>query len=193
MAPVAVDDSYLDDPAAFIEALSTKGSKAIAAYLKREGLITRAEAEEIAQKSARGAVAAAKKSIQQDTRLLSSHPELNDESTPMYKLTGEIYRDMVRDDPSMKDSPAALNLAARTAKAELKSKEKAADPGDDDETKRLDRIKAQSGDRGRRSSAAFQGDDDAAPDSETLRMLKTMGVKPEDFKAEKKRIKELGA
>lgn len=190
-------DEDLDDPATFVEALSTKGPKAIAAYLKREGYITKAEAEDLATKSSRAAVAVARQSLTQDAELVGAYPELRDEKSELFKLTGEIYRDMVKGDPKMKDSPAALKSAARSAKAELalaaKDKAPAKNEDDDDaETRRQDRIAAQSGSRGRRSSATFEEDDEDTMGPETKTLLKAFaryGVTDENFKAEKKRLK----
>jgi hypothetical protein len=192
-------DEDLDDPAAFVEALSTKGPKAIAQYLKKAGYITRDEAEELATKSSRAAVAVARASLTQDAELVGQYPELKDEKSELFKATGEIYRHMVKRDPKMKDSPAALMQAAETAKlrAELKAakegKASVKPDGDDAETRRQERIDAQSGSRGRRSSAAFDGDEDddtMGPETKTLlKAFSRYGVTEENFKAEKKRLK----
>lgn len=142
------DDEVKDDTTdKFIDDLSKSG---IAALVRR-GVLTKKAAREIIEKEARKIarevaqeeVGAASKRLTTDAKLVQQFPDLQDKESEHFQRTGAIYREMVADDPALKNSPGALFLAARTAKAELAAEGKGRSAGDRDAT-----IRAQAGDRG---------------------------------------------
>jgi hypothetical protein len=95
----------------FIEELSNHGLKA----LRKRGLVTMRDVEKLVQ----SALAEERKRMMADMELVRKYPELTDESSPVFARAREVYREMVERDPSLKNSPVALELAAKVAKAEL--------------------------------------------------------------------------
>lgn len=147
-----IDD---DSPDKFVEDLSEKGLEA----LVKRGVLTRREARELirqeAQQIAREMIEAETRKLQTDAEIARQFPELQDESSDLFKRTAKIFKEMVAEDESLKRSPKALLLAARTAKAELA----AAGKGSASEEERLRRIARQGGGDHARG-AAFDADDD---------------------------------
>ena len=193
--PAASDDEDYSDPAKFVDALSTKGPRAIASWLKKEGYITAAEAKDVAEKTARQAVAIARRSMEQNAELVGKHPELGDEASPLFKETQKVYQEMVKRDPELKKSSAALIVAADLAAANIKLRDSAkrkpaaAEEDDEAESERTRRIRLQAGDRSRRSGTAFEdeGDDSVSDTQRTI--AERLGLKVEDYKAERKKLR----
>lgn len=143
-----------DTPDKQFEEFSAKGVEA----LVKRGLLTkkaareiiRKEAEKIARSVVGETVTRLSKQQAEDGKLARDYPELSDEKSPLFARTRDIYREMVADDAGLKNSPAALRLAARTAKAEL----------DASERDRRGRI-ARQGEQGSRNGGGMDsGDDD---------------------------------
>lgn len=191
----AKEEDDFSDPAKFVDALSTKGPKTIAAYLKKEGYITAAEAEKLSEKTAKQAVAVARRSMEQNAELVGKHPELNDESSPLFKETQKIYGEMVKRDPELKKSNAALITAADLAAALIKLRDGAgrrkpgADDEDDTESERTRRIRQQSGDRSRRSAAAFDDTDDDSMTESQRTIAERLGLSADAYKDERKKLR----
>ena len=126
--------------------------------------------------------------------LVTKFPELQDAESELFKATGKIYREMVEADPGLKRSPAALGIAAKQAKLTLDLAKKAA-LGDDNlaESRRLQRIAAQAGDRGARAGATdFEGGDDDAIGPEAQRIIAQLarfGVTEKGFVEERRKMR----
>jgi hypothetical protein len=192
--PDEVDDEDDEQPLdKFIEDLTTKGKAA----LKKHGFLTRREARELAdrraEKIARQIVGEERSKLSADAELAREFPDLQDPKSDLFKRTAEIYKSETDADPSLKKSTRTLMLAARQAKLELAAKnvgKRRSDPEDegddyedvdDAEQERLDRVRAQSGDRGRRRSAGFDnGNDELDPMQKQI--CKAMGISEEAYK-----------
>jgi hypothetical protein len=190
--PDEVDDEDDEQPLdKFIEDLTTKGKAA----LKKHGFVTKREAREMADrraaKIARQIVDEERSKLSADAELAREFPDLQDRDSDLFKRTAEIYQKETEADPSLKKSNRTLMLAARQAKLELAVKnagKRRSDSEDDDdedvddaEQERLDRVRAQSGDRGRRRSAGFENGNDHLTPAEK-QACKVFGISEEAYK-----------
>lgn len=153
-----------NNPEALTDELGTQGLEA----LRKRGVITRKELKAILSKSAeqqRKAIEKAARDLDQridsnidrrtkamakDAALLEQYPELKDAKSDFTVRAGEIFKEIMADDPDMA-KPAALRMAARLTRAELGG-----------ESARQRRIQAQSGEYGRRGGSD-PSDDDLSP------------------------------
>jgi hypothetical protein len=176
------DDEDEISPEKLVDELSTKGLKA----LRDRGFVTKKEmaaemrrvATEVAEKAADRRVTQERGKMTADAEIAREFPELQDAGSELFKRTSEIFRAEVQADPTLAKSPGALRMAARQAKSELNATER----------KRVERVAAQSGDRGRSISVGFEDDNplDISRDDEDY--IKRMGIKPEAFLASKKAL-----
>ena len=157
--PEAEETIIEDGTDATVDAFSARG---IGALVER-GLMTKKAAKAMFAKESQKlldeieGMKRARKGDLADAEMVSKYPELNDDKSPLFERTRQIFQEQVEADPSLKRSSGALMMAARVAKAELKSEGKA-EAADSNEADRLSRIKGQSGGNGRR--AAESDDDD---------------------------------
>jgi hypothetical protein len=124
-------------------------------------------------------IGATRAQIASESAVLSKYPDLADNNSPLFAKTAEIYNQL-RQDPDMARSSRLMEIAARTASAELakggdtRSKRRGApepeDQVDDDfegeespEEARAARIARQSGDRGRRESRSDNAPEELSP------------------------------
>lgn len=96
---------------AFIDELSTQGLKA----LRKRGFLTADEARRMIEE----AVARERARMMSDAELIRKYPELTDESSPVFQRAKELYRELIKREPALENSPVALDIAARLAKAEV--------------------------------------------------------------------------
>jgi hypothetical protein len=184
-APKADDEDDPDDtPEKFVDDLSASGVRA----LEKRGVLTKKAAreliKEIATEVAESIVGKRAAGMMSDAKLLRDYPDLEKEGSELHKATGVIYRELIANDPALKNSPGTLAMAARLAKAEMKKPDE-----DEAETKRLERVRAQQGDRGRRTSSQFD-DDDAVGLTETQKSIAaSFGVDEKEVIAEKKKLR----
>lgn len=183
-----------EDAATFVDDLSAKGIKA----LEKRGVLTKKAAtkliEDIATKVSREIVGKARNSMTADAKLVSQYPELQDDKSELFKETRRIFNENCADDPSLKKSQGALMMAAKQAKLELQIKNgKPAGGGkseEDLEQERIQRVRGQQGDRGRRGAAEFteEDDDTIGPEARTmLNQFARYGVTDDDYKKEVKK------
>ena len=151
--PELIED---DNPDRFVEDLSNEG----VAALKKRGLLTREEAMELAAKVAEKKISEATKRLETDAKIIREFPELQDEKSPLFQKTAEIFREMVAQDDTLKRSPNAMMLAARAARAELGS---ATQPAPES---REERIARQAGGRGVPAGSRQTEDDDGLTDTQ---------------------------
>lgn len=180
------DDEEDDDADKVVEDFSAKGIRA----LTKRGLITAKQAKELiakeAAKIAREIVGTEAAKLRQDADLVQKYPELSDKDSDLFKRTAEVFKEMVADDPSLKKSPKALMMAARTAKAELRATQ---GRGEED---RLEKVRRQSGERGSRGRSMADGDDDDSIGPQTravLSELASYGVTEEGFKKQRQSVR----
>lgn len=189
-----VDEAIFNDPDKWADAIS-KGPAAIKAFVKTMGLITGAEAADIAAKVARRTVDIERQKITSDNIVLRDFKELADPTSDLFKATAVVLKQLVAMDPNARKSPATLYAAAKAAKAELDAKKPArraaADADDDDD--RYDRPE-QEDDRRRRSDAqdgTRNKGRDAVDDMDMLgpeakEVIRAMGITQEEFSASAK-------
>ena len=185
--PAEPDTDEEDTAEKFVDDIAAKGVKA----LLQRGMLTKKEALAMIQKHsarvAREAVAAATRGIKADAALLKEFPELENEKSELWQKTGEYYREMVREEPRLKNSPKALALAAKAAKADLK-------PGrNGDEEARRDRVRRSQGDLGDRGRSDIENDGDEDLSPMQLEFLRGMKVSPDDFRAERTKLRRVAS
>lgn len=93
-----------------VDALTSGDHELIARGFREMGFVSE---EEVDQR-----IGATRAQITQEAKLLRDYPELEDDKSALWERTGTIYQDLARD-PALKGSPRLIELAARTAKAEL--------------------------------------------------------------------------
>ncbi len=191
-----------EKPEKLIDELSTDG----VAALKKRGIITADTLQEVleeAEQRTDARISAARADAEFGMKLAQDYPEIAKDServdrgerpqSELFKRTGELYREAVAIDPSLKGSKGLLLLVAKQAKGELDAKAKPAAKEkaqvDDDEalphtarrdrSERRDRIDAQRPERGRGSE---ESSGDPGFDRDQLAVMKHLGVKPEAFR-----------
>ena len=139
-----------------VDALTTGDHTAIAKAMREMGFVSKHEVQ--------AEIAATRSQITAESQLLNKYPDLADDQSEFFKLTGTIYNELASD-PAMAKSGKLVEVAARMAKGELggsTSRRTPAplsddDPDEDPEEDRARRVSRQSGDRGRHSTR--QGND----------------------------------
>jgi hypothetical protein len=197
----AAEHEMVEKPEDLIDDLNKKGLQA----LKDRGFISKAELEQ-ALEDVRTATAEdiseARNEAVFSGRLETEFPEMMEDSarvakglapkSELFTKAGEIYRDLVDLDPSLKNSRGLLLIAARQAKAAITGKGGKGAKDDDDDTpaprrtanddddqqRRRAKIQRQTPDRGRDDDDTDGGNHHSA---EALSIMKHLKVKPEDF------------
>lgn len=183
-----IDAAIFSDPAKWTEAI-TQGPKAIGQYIKSLGLVSGAEAAEIAIRAARQVVKGTVQGMQTDQQLTSDYADLKDNKSELFKTTAPIYQKLVAMNGG-KESSALLYAAAGQAKAVIDAKAPAAPkrrPADDDEYDRYDpdeddrraRADAQGARRGRPAPIEDETSDMIGPEAKAI--CQQMDVKEEDY------------
>jgi hypothetical protein len=156
LANAGVDD---DTAAALLDDIGEKG----VAALEKRGLVTKTQLKAIlsaverrmeakAEALADGKIAGARGQMSAEAKLLKDFPELADESSALAKATAKEFAEMVADDASLKNSYAALRMAAKVAKANMGS-------GGGTISERMQRIASQAPSRGARMIDEFADDE----------------------------------
>jgi hypothetical protein len=198
----AVPEPIVEKPEELIDDLNKKGLQA----LKERGVISKAELEE-ALETVREQTAIdindARSEAVFSARLEAEFPEMMEDSaraakglppkSELFIKAGEIYRELVDLDPSLKNSRGLLVIAARQAKAAIEKGNKGkgraaadddappsrrASSDDDDQRQRRAKIERQTPDRRRDDEDTGGG---AGHSQEALTVMKHLKVKPEDF------------
>jgi hypothetical protein len=195
-----VDEAIFSDPDKWAEAIS-KGPKAIEAFVRRAGFVTRAETVEIASKAALRTVNLEKQRMAGDTAIISEFPELNNPKSELFIATTEEVRRMVRMDPGAAKSPATLYAAAKVAKLTLdaaKAATRRTAPDDDEsDDERYDRVEREDDRRSRsdaQDTSRNRGRRESSDDTDMLgdqakEVLRLMGgVTEDEFRAERKKL-----
>jgi|GEM_PF-5618232 len=175
-----------DTPEKLVDDFAATGVKA----LQKRGFITAADAQRLAVDTAvkvsREMINRERQKMGSDTKILADFPELKDEKSDLYKETAKHYQEAVAMDPSAVKSPAALYLAAKTARATLKAKAAPRRDDDDDrpepESDRRARANSQDG----RAKHRAEVEDDDMLGSEARSIVKSMGITEAEFKASRK-------
>jgi hypothetical protein len=167
-------DNFADiTPEKFFEILNSEGP----AGLKKFGFMTKAdvdaEVRKIQERNDRK-LAQAQTHATYDAKLGQEFPELVADNARMQrgekpqneltKRTAQIFQEMVADDATLKNSPAAILTAARTAKRLLEAEKKATDmESRTRQQERRDRIDNQRGERDTRGADIDEGNDRMSP------------------------------
>jgi hypothetical protein len=177
---------------AFLDELNEKGPEAVAKELVRRGFVRKEDVAKVAEQVARQIVTAERGKQTIDAQIASEFPELKDDKSELFQETARIFRTNIALDPSLKKSPAALMMAARQARAEIKAKTpQRREPDDYREREGADaqrrRIDAQRGDLGRGGGTPFEDDDDnLGPEHrEVLEMFRKSGLTEKDYREQR--------
>ncbi len=139
-----------------VDALTNGDHKGVRQALREMGFVSQEEVNRT--------IAETRAQITRETQILQQYPELANEGSEFFKRTGQVYNELASD-PSLKNSPRLVEMAARIAKAELgtgddtrttrrrTAREPEPEPDEADfeelEEERAARISRQTGDRGR--------------------------------------------
>jgi hypothetical protein len=191
-----------EKPEEFIERLTTQGASAIEAELRKRGFIRKEDVEPLARKVAREIVNAERGKLTSDAKLVRDFPELQDQNSPLFQATAQIYHQAIQDDPNMMNSPTTLQMAARVAKAELAAKNKGGKPQgesepsdyrDDRESERRRRVSAQQGERGVSGTPFEDQEEPLGPEAQRIiRSFGRFGVTEENYRRRRARDRRTG-
>jgi len=174
----------LEDADSFIDALTKKGPKHLEGTMRKLGFVPAADVAKIAAKTAREIVSSDLNRRGADAELATKYPDLKDESSELFKATRQELVRMVRLDPRMETSPAAILTAAELAHTKLAMK--AGTPNQ--ERERRARIDEQFGDLGRSHNDDGGDGEDETLGPEALAVIGAMNIKPEDYRASRKQL-----
>jgi len=181
-----------DTPEKLVDDFAATGVKA----LQKRGFITAADAQKLAADTAlrvtREMIGRERQKMGSDTKILADFPELKDQTSDLWKETAKHYKEAVDMDPNAAKTPAALYLAAKTARAIIAAKAKVhhapKDDDDDDtpepESDRRARANSQDG----RAKGRAEVEDDDMLGSEAKAIIKMMGITDAEFKASRKEV-----
>jgi len=102
-----------DEPEKFVNKLATVGSKAIDEYMAKRGYLPAKAIEDIIEARVDAKIGSATSHAQ----LIAKYPDLEDESSELFKETQKDYQEMVSLDKSLAKSPAAIRIAVKSAAA----------------------------------------------------------------------------
>lgn len=197
------DDTVVDETAdAFLDDVSKEGLSA----LKKRGVVTREDLKAVVKEvmtEVDGKISSTVQGAKLDQKMVEEFPELTKEAkeiekaaasgsrhTPsaLYRRTAEIFRESVAEDPGLKNSPAAMLIAARQARAELKGNPAEKEANVETRATRRSRIEQA---RPARESAPG-GDDTDAPDysDDQLTVMQKLGVSEKEFEAGRKQAEK---
>ncbi|MFH1110997.1 MAG: hypothetical protein V1790_17630 [Planctomycetota bacterium] len=167
-APAEPDED--EDPDKFVNKLATVGSKAIDEYMAKRGYLPAKDIEETIQARVDAKIGSATSHAQ----LIAKYPDLENESSELFRETQKDYQEMISLDKSLAKSPAAIKIAVKTATARLKAAFEIAEARKPKETEaeRRTRIAAQAGDTGRYGGGEFSDDKPIALDDEAKDMMR---------------------
>jgi hypothetical protein len=151
-----------------------KGGKSFKAWLDKQGLMTKADVEKLVQQ----------KSVQliKENQLVDRYPDLKDKSSDFFKATSAEYIALKK--LGVGDAIAMEMAAEKVELAELRSGKRKIQSKEDEESDRLDRVRAQGGDRSRRTPADREKSDTLT--AEDKAMIKRFGISEDSFKASRK-------
>jgi hypothetical protein len=172
-APAAAAEEEPD----VLEAITTGGAKGFDALAKKRGFIQRDEVETLINQRAA--------SLTEEQQLMQDYPDLKNKTSDFFKATAGNYGRLVKDGVPQH---VAMGQAARATELEFLKAGKlklpaaiAADTAAEKEEKRLARIAAQTGDKGRRGAAAEEDvDEELSPQQK--HMCAAMGISEEAYK-----------
>jgi len=192
------DELVVDDkPEQLVDDLSSRGMDA----LVKRGVLTKKEARELiakevakqSRKIAEEVVGRERTKFTTDSEIVTKYPELKDPESALFKKTREIYKGVVQRNPAKGNDPEALLDAAERAKLQLEIETLKAgrgdrddDDGDPAERNRRERIRAQSSDRGRRSSDFEEDDNRLGPEAREL--IQKMDITEDEFLESRRKL-----
>ncbi len=132
-----------------VDAISSNDATRVAKALKSMGFVR--------EKDVRQTIASTRAAMTAEAKLIQQFPDLADESSEFYEATKKHYRELVKEDPALAQSPATLKTAARMAQLELGEAATA-------EESRAARVSRQAGGRTVRATAGSKaGNQDLSP------------------------------
>ncbi len=177
---LAIEEIAGDTTEAMIDEFAKKGVGA----LTRRGLITRADAVKIATEAAvkvsRELIGREVQKRDTDSRITKDFPELQDKKSELWIETARRYQEVVEIDPGALKSPAALYLAAKSAKEHL-ARTRSVEDDDSPEAERRHRSDSQDGRTRTRTRVA--ADDMIGP--EAAAVIKGFGITADEFNGQR--------
>jgi hypothetical protein len=161
------EDTADDD----VLSIATQGGKAMQAWLKKQGFVSREEAERIAKQHADQRIA--------EAQLVAQYEDLANPKSEFFKETAALYGQL-----KTQGVPPEVAMRLAAEQVDLRRKAKAEPSARGSEEERAARAAAQ-GAPGKRGAAAKTESEDLTPEQE--RIAEAMGISPEAYK---KRAKE---
>jgi hypothetical protein len=150
-----------------------KGGGGFKEWLKKQGLVTRGEVDAmVAQKAGQ---------LVKENQMVDRYPELKDKTSDFFKATSVEYIALKKQ--SVSDALAMEIAAEKVELAQLRSGKRKIQTDAEKEEERLDRVKAQGGERGRRTPTERAASTTIS--KEEKEMMKRFGVTEEDYKKSK--------
>lgn len=162
-----------EDDTDVLEAITTGGTKGFDALAKKRGFIKRDEVEALIDTRAT--------SLTKEQELIGRYPDLKKPTSDFFKATAAHYGDLVKGGTPQAQ---AMELAAERTELqwmrEGKIKPAAETTKAEKETARLERVKAQSGEGGRRQAAPVEEGDDELTEQQK-HIADAMGISHEAY------------
>ncbi|MBV9448556.1 MAG: hypothetical protein JO345_21940 [Streptosporangiaceae bacterium] len=180
--PAAKAEPVEEEPEAdVLDVITSKGAKGLDELLARRGYVRKSEVEQITDAKAQA--------FAKEQQLLKEYPELGDHKSDFFKATAQHYGHLVKSGVA----PAvAMELAAeRTELAQIRDgkrltpQQKKEEDKAQREQERRARAAAQAGDRGVRTPAESEEDEDLT--AEQKHIAAAMGISEEAYKARAKK------
>jgi hypothetical protein len=143
-APAEDDDDVDLEGVDLVDVISSGDPKKVKETFKKLGFVSEKDVQKRIQET--------RQEIAQNAKITDEYPDLADPSSEFFKAADAEYRDLIADDPSLKDKPSTIRLAAKLAAAKQGGGSRG---GDDD---RAERIARQSGDRSRKQGRGQSAD-----------------------------------
>ena len=183
--PAAVDD---EDADAILADINKSPIKA----LKARGFVSRDEVEAlineraaaIAEKTAGRAVKQATDALHSDAQLIARYPDLNKQESEFSQRVAKEVRDMVKADPALRTSNAAIMAAARIVDAEMRAERHAKRSTDAERERRISK-------QGPSSKRSERDEDSYLSPLQRQMMgpaLRAMGVSERDYARERAKV-----
>jgi hypothetical protein len=171
-APVAVEPE--DDSTDVLEAITTEGVKGFDQLAAKRGFIKRDEVETMMNRRTA--------EVTKEQELIQEYPDLKKKDSEFFKATALNYGALVR---SGTPKEVAMELAAKQTELTFLREGKMKVPGEVErerrEAERLDRVRAQSGENGRRPAPGSE-DTDPELDAQQRHICDQMGVSYDAYK-----------
>ena len=166
-----------EDKTDLLDLIATKGAKGLKDFMAKSGFVSAADVDARVNERAG--------QMLRESKLVEEFPDLSDKETPFFKATAKEYNALVK-----LGVPKGVAMEQAAKNARLAELETGGGEGHkapkDPEAERLRRVKAQSGDKGRKGNVS--GDDPDRVTELEKDVCEAMGIDPAKYKARQKEV-----